>query len=311
VNADVLDIVIATFIAAIDGGFNTLIAYGIPLLSALAIIVFYVTIAPVVISGAGAGDAIGFLFWVTMKIGVYYWLIINLPYLTNLALQTFIEWGLAPSGAFTLGDFLLPSRMIRAGWVAALPVGKLIMNMGIGKVAPWNWPTLLIYVFAWIVVMASFAVMAYEVIAAVLEYHFAVMVSPVLFPWGVLTHTGFFAELSVAWIVGGLIRMLIMAGVMGVSLTLFDLITLPDPQAFRDAGISEACVAAVLAGFFAAFSWTVPRRASSIGGRGMALALTGSDLYFPIWRAAPVAATVVQGTSSMIRAGMTRIQGRP
>jgi type IV secretory pathway TrbL component len=251
-----------------------------------------------------------------VTIGVYYYLITHLPYLTDAALQTFVQWGLAPTGAFTLGDFLLPSRIIRAGWTAAYPVGQLMMMMK-GKVAPWNWPTLAIYLFTWLAIIGSFAVLAYEAIAALLNYHLAVMASPVLFPWGVLRHTGFLAELSVAWIVAGLIQVFLMAGIMGISVGLFEMASqLPNPAADRDPGISEAMVMAIIATFFAGLAWTVPKRAASLGGRGMALALTGSDVYLPLWRAA---APAIRGTSAMLSAraqqtntaGQTQAQGRP
>jgi type IV secretory pathway TrbL component len=94
-------------------------AYALPLLGILAIVMFYSTLAPVVMSGAGVGEALAACMWTVITIGVYYYLITYLPYLTDAALQTFVQWGLAPAGAFTLGDFLLPSCIIRAGWTAA------------------------------------------------------------------------------------------------------------------------------------------------------------------------------------------------
>jgi type IV secretory pathway TrbL component len=195
------------------------------------------------------------------------------------------------------------------------------MMMMKGKVAPWNWPTLAIYLFAWLVIIGSFAMLAYEAIAALLNYHLAVMASPVLFPWGVLRHAGFLAELSVAWVVAGLIQVFLMAAIMGISVGLFEMASqLPNPAADRDPGISKAMVMAIIAAFSAGLAWTVPKRAASLGGRGMALALTGADIYLPLWRAAaPVGAMAIRGTSSMLSAEaariaaprQTQVQGRP
>jgi type IV secretory pathway TrbL component len=293
-NADVLDLMAAIFDTALRNGFATLMAYAIPLLGALAVIRFYATMAPVVASGAGLGDALGTCLWTLLIIGIYYYLLVNLEPLIDAGLNTFVTWGLAPGhGAFSLGDFLLPSRLIRAGWIASTPIRELIQGMGWGKAAPWNWPTLVIYVFCFLGIAVAFAVLTVETLIALFEFRFAAMVSAVLVPWGVLTQTAFFAELSIAWVVGGLIRMLITAALVGITITLFDIAVLVPGE---DPGISEAFLMAVVAGFFAAVSVVIPKRAAAIGGRGMAMALGTGDVFGPFWRTAgPVVAGVIRG----------------
>jgi len=293
--ADTLDLFAMIFDTALRSGFATLMAYAIPLLGALAVIRFYTTIAPLVASGGGLGDALGTCLWTILIIGIYYYLLVNLEALIDAALNTFIHWGLAPGrGAFSLGDFLVPSRLIRAGWKASTPIRELIVNMGWGKAAPWNWPTLVIYLACFLGIAVAFGILTVETLIALFEFRFAAMVSAVLVPWGVLTQTAFFAELSVAWVVGGLIRMLITSALVGITITLFDLQFLVPGQ---DPGISEALLMALVAGFFAAVSVVIPKRAAAIGARGMALALGAGEVFGPFWRQAPAAvSSVIRGT---------------
>jgi type IV secretion system protein TrbL len=293
-NASVVDLMASIFDAALRSGFATLMAYAIPLLGALAIMRFYTTMAPVVASGAGMGDALGTCLWTLIIIGIYYYLLVNLEALIDAALNTFVQWGLAPGrGAFSLGDFLLPSRLIRAGWKASTPIREFILRMGWGRAAPWNWPTLVIFVICFLGIAIAFGILTVETLIALFEFRFAAMVSAVLVPWGVLTQTAFFAELSVAWVVGGLIRMLITAALVGITITLFDLQFLVPGQ---DPGISEAFLMALVAGFFAAVSVVIPKRAAAIGARGMALALGAGEVFGPFWRQAPAAvASVIRG----------------
>jgi type IV secretion system protein TrbL len=296
--ADVLDIIVSIFDGALRSGFATLMAYAIPLLGALAVIRFYVTMAPAVASGAGLGDALGACLWSMIVIGVYFYLLVNLEALTDAALNTFVTWGLAPSGGtFSLGDFLLPSRLIRAAWTASTPIREFITRMGIGKAAPWNWPTLLIFLLSFLGIFAGFAVLAVELMIALIEFRYAAMLSAVLVPWAVLTQTAFFGELSVAWVVGGLIRMLIMAGLMGITITLFDVAKLVPGQ---DPGISEALIMAVVALVFGGLSLVIPKRASTVGARGMALALGAGEVFMPFWRYAPtVTGSAIRGVSQL------------
>lgn len=293
-NAAVLDLMAGIFDTALRSGFATLMAYAIPLLGALAVIRFYTTMAPVVAGGAGLGDALGTCLWTILIIGIYYYLLVNLESLIDAALNTFVQWGLAPGrGAFSLGDFLLPSRLIRAGWKASTPIREFILRMGWGRAAPWNWPTLVIFVGCFLGIAVAFGILTVETLIALFEFRFAAMVSAVLVPWGVLTQTAFFAELSVAWVVGGLIRMLIMSALVGITITLFEVAVLVPGQ---NPGISEALLMALVAGFFAAVFVVIPKRAAAIGARGMALALGAGEVFGPFWRQAPAAvANVIRG----------------
>jgi P-type conjugative transfer protein TrbL len=305
-NAEVLDLLASIFLAAIDGGAAILQGFSLPLLGILGSIMFYLVMSQVLMGGAGAGDALAVFVWKCVLIGGFYWLILNLPFILDAALQTFVQWGLAPAGAtFSLGDFLVPSRIVRAGWTASQPVRQFIRLMGWGKAAPWNWPTLIIFVFSLLVVMFAFFLLAKETVVALIEFHFAMMLAPILIPWGILTQTGFFAEMSVAWLAGGLIRMLIMASLMGISINVFEFANLT-PEV--DPGISEALIMDFVALTFAGLAYTIPKRASSVGGRGMALALGASDVYAPIWRGAmPATAAAISGTAQMGRAAAAQI----
>jgi len=57
---------------------------------------------------------------------------------------------------------------------------------------------------------------------------------------------------------------------------------------------------AAVAIFFATLSLVIPKRASTVGARGMALALGAGEVFAPIWGYAPVAGGVaIRGVSQL------------
>jgi len=103
------------------------------------------------------------------------------------------------------------------------------------------------------------------------------MVGAVLIPWGVLQPTAFFTEFSIGWLTGGLVRILVTAGIVGIAVPLFDLVTLHTTGG-GDPTLYSAIVVALTSGVFAILSWVIPGRAAAIAGRGVSLALHGGTL---------------------------------
>ena len=115
----------------------------------------------------------------------------------------------------------------------------------------------------------------------IIEFKLAVAAGTVLVPWAILTQTSVLGELSLSWMVAGLIRVLLTALLMSIGVPLFETLAFPGGSPAlggRDPTIYEAVSVMVGAVVFATLAWVLPSRAASIGGRGMALAIGGETL---------------------------------
>ena len=225
-NATILDTITTAFVGALQAGSSALQAYSLPLLGAFALIAFYLHLGPLVASGAVLGEALGSVLLTVLKIGVFYWLLVNLSPLATAAFRTFFQWGLAPTGGgLSQASFLHPSTLIDLGFRAALPLQQL-MGKFTGWASLWNFYLLAFYMVAYWGIVIAFAFVALHLMVTIIEYHMAVMVGAVLIPWGVLQPTAFFTEFSIGWLTGGLVRILVTAGIVGIAVPLFDLVTL-------------------------------------------------------------------------------------
>ena len=67
---------------------------------------------PVVLGG---GDGLAPALLIVVRIGVFYFLTVSLGALSIAALNTFLQWGAAPGGAFPGAAFLSPSTIVACG----------------------------------------------------------------------------------------------------------------------------------------------------------------------------------------------------
>ena len=102
--AGVFDALTNAFVHPITGGFGILSRYALPLLALLGLIYLLLRLAEVVVRGGALNDLLATVIWTLVKIGVFYWIIVVFRDLALAALNTFVTWGLAPSG----GQFGLP-----------------------------------------------------------------------------------------------------------------------------------------------------------------------------------------------------------
>ena len=299
-NAGALDVIVGAFIAALTAGFVTLSVYSLPLLSVLGIISFYSSYWPIVLGG---GDGLAPLLFIAVRTGLFYFLCVSIGILSIAALNTFLQWGAeAGGGVFTGASFLSPSTIVDMGFRAALPIQEMLQRFtGMGVLL--NFPTVVAYMVAYWLIILAFVLVALHLIITFVEFYFALMVSAVLFPWGILSQTAFLCEFVVSWLTAGLIRVLLTVGIMSISLPLFDQLAFTVTPG-GDPTLYSAMVCAVTAGVFALLAWAIPTRAAAVGGRGMALGLTGGVLL-PHSGVRAVAA----GGRAMLGVGGHAIQG--
>lgn len=310
INAELLNTLVTIFVGALDGAFARLAVYSIPLLSVLGTIYLLVSLGQMTMH-AHSLSALGDFLWVVLKIGVtYFFVFVFYSLFWTAGFYTFLQWGLeGGGGGFGFESFLNPSAIVDTGFKAAAPIYDTLNNMSyLGRgTAPWTFVGLLI---AYWLVVISFGVLALHVIMTIIDIKLAIASGAVLFPWAVLTQTSILGELSLSWITAGLVRTLLTSLMMSIGVPLFEMANLgvmpsaggPDPT-FYSAG-----TLAVVAFVFMVLSWILPNRAAAIGGRGMALALSGDALVggaAATWSAAGstvgYATRAVQGTSQLVQ----------
>jgi type IV secretion system protein TrbL len=218
-------------------------------------------------------------------------------------MQTFLQWGAAAaSSPVSTATLMHPSSVIDAGFKAVLPIQQL-MDRSAGWVAVWNWGFHIFYSIAKATVLISFFLVALHLMMTIIEYHMTVLVGTVLIPWGVLTPTAFFAEFSIGWITGGLVRLLVTGAIVGIAVPLFSLVKTTTTSG-GDPSLYSALIMALTSLVFAILAWLVPGRAAAIAGRGVSLALHGGALVAGAaggLRGVIVAQAAIRGLSTLVR----------
>jgi type IV secretion system protein TrbL len=279
IDGQLLNHIASAFAITLDGAYAALHVYSLGLLGTLALMYFTYTMAQGMVGFMTVGEALGTMLWIVLKIGVFYFLLVVLyDLMWNAAFRTFLQWGIeASGGTASYDDFLNPGTILVNGFKAAYPM-KSWADKFIGPMLPFYVVDVSLYMVAYWLTVLSFAGMALALLVALIEMKLAIATGGVLIPWGVLTQTSFIGELSIAWLVAGLVRILVTAVMVGIAKPLFELLALPLPTLFGpDPTAFQSISLAVGALFFAVLAWVVPNRAAGIGGRGMALALTGES----------------------------------
>jgi type IV secretion system protein TrbL len=273
-----LNAIAIAFAVLLDGAFAALTIYSIGLLTVFGALHFYISMSLGVVGYITMWDALGRFLWTIVKIGIFYWIITRLyDMMWNGAFATFMLWG-SVAGGFSPELLLSPHSILTTGFAAAFPI-KLWVDQFIGISLPLYLVDVCIGLISYWVAVMSFGFIALSVLMTLIEFKLALATAAVLLPWAVFTHTAFIGELSISWLVAGLVRVLVTGLIVGIGQPLFQILTPtmptlggPDPTAY------QAMQLGIGALVFAVLAWVVPSRAAAIGGRGMALALTGADL---------------------------------
>jgi P-type conjugative transfer protein TrbL len=310
---DLLDAITRGFVAALGLGYQALHAYSLPLLAALAVIHAYQMWGAAAAQGGNVGDALAGSLLMLVRIGTFFWGLTHLWAMGDAALHTFVQWGAeAGRSPFTVADFLHPSRIWAMGWTIARPVDEFISRHS-GWQVVWNAPDLVLYSIARLVIVASFWLAALHVLLTIIEFFLAVVVGAVLIPWGVLSATSSLCEFALSWLVGGCIRSLLTALIMAIGTPMLE--NLPIATSNGDPTLFGAMTVAAAAITLAILIWHVPKRATLVAGRGMALGLGGDVLTTGAvtgWRTTLQGLSLVNtGTGLAIRGISRLVQARP
>lgn len=183
----------------------------------------------------------------TLYVGFFAFLITNWKTLSTVVFNSFAGLGLQGAGA-SLGfqDFLQPGRLaqvgVQAGWPILQAVGGL---MGFTSFFE-NFVQIFILLFAWVIVIAAFFVLAIQLFITLIEFKLTTLAGFVLVPFGLWGKSAFLAERVLGFVITCGIKVLVLAVIVGIGTTLFSQFTSAIPGGGQQPSIQDA-LAIVLA----------------------------------------------------------------
>ncbi len=298
-----INLLTGTYLGALEAGARALTVYALPILAVAAFVQFHREWWPVVVSGGSQmGDALGHFVFLLVSVGFYMWLILHLWDIGQAAFDTFVQWGMLGGGNGLSSDALRnPGFIMDIGLRVAFPIAE--QATWLQKI--WYGLNLAISPMDWLLVaciLIAFLAITVHHLFMLIEFYLALMCGHVLIGWGIWRTTAHFAEFSLGWITGGLIRALVSCTMIGLSIPLFEQLRMPAADGVKT--LVQVVTPVVGSVIFAVLAWVLPARAARMAGSAT-LGLTGSTITsaaMTTTRFAMMTTGAVRGTSQMIRA---------
>ena len=217
----VIDQFLSVFSTYIDSGFG-LLGGEVGFLSS-TLIVIDVTIAALFWAWGADEDVLQRLVKKTLYIGFFAFIIGNFQGLATILLESFAGLGLkATGGAMAIGDFMRPGVVAATGLDAGQPLIDATSDL-IGPVGLFtNFVQIMILLIAWVIVVLAFFILAVQIFVTVLEFKLVTLAGFVLIPFAFFGRTAFMAERVLGHVISSGIKVLVLAVITGIGVTLFD-----------------------------------------------------------------------------------------
>jgi type IV secretion system protein TrbL len=238
----VIDRFLEVFASYIDSGFGLL--GGDVAFLATTLIVIDVTLAALFWAWGADDDIIARLVKKTLFVGVFAYIISNWNTLARIVFESFAGLGLvATGGALGAGELLQPGRIAQVGLEAGRPILASIADL-MGFVSFFeNFIQIAVLMFAWIVVLMSFFILAIQLFVTLIEFKLATLAGFVLVPFGLFNKTAFMAERVLGLVISSGVKVLVLAVIVGIGSTIFGEFT----SGFAGESTIEDAMAVVLA----------------------------------------------------------------
>ena len=216
----VIDRFLEVFTTYIDSGFGLL--GGDVAFLATTLIVIDVTLAALFWAWGADDDIIARLVKKTLFVGVFAYIISNWNALARIVFESFAGLGLvATGGAIGAGELLQPGRIAAVGLEAGQPILDSIADL-MGFVSFFeNFIQISILLFAWIVVLLSFFILAIQLFVTLIEFKLATLAGFILVPFGLFNKTAFMAERVLGLVISSGVKVLVLAVIVGIGSTIF------------------------------------------------------------------------------------------
>ncbi|VVT24803.1 P-type conjugative transfer protein TrbL [Rhizobium sp. EC-SD404] len=216
----VIDRFLDVFASYIDSGFGLL--GGDVAFLATTLIVIDVTLAALFWAWGADDDIIGRLVKKTLFVGIFAYIIGNWNALAWIVFESFAGLGLvATGGALGAAELLQPGRIAEVGLEAGQPILASIADL-MGFVSFFeNFIQIAILMFAWIVVVLAFFILAIQLFVTLIEFKLATLCGFILVPFGLFNKTAFMAERVLGLVISSGVKVLVLAVIVGIGSTIF------------------------------------------------------------------------------------------
>ena len=223
-NLNIIDQFLQTFSRYIDSGFGLLNGDVIGMSSIL--IAIDVTLAGLFWALDPDADILVRLIKKVLYIGAFAYLLNNFQALAGLVYSSFAKLGLDATGTSLSATALTqPGAIAGQGFTAAWP---LIQQAGtlLGVTSFFtNFLTISVLFVAWLLVLIAFFLLAIQVFVTVLEFKLTCLAGFTLVPFAFWNKTSFLAERVLGNVVSSGVKVMVLAGIVGIGSTLFSTFT--------------------------------------------------------------------------------------
>lgn len=220
----VIDRFLDVFTRYIDSGFGLL--GGDVAFLATTLIAIDVTLAALFWAWGADDDIIARLVKKTLFVGIFAYIIGNWNQLARIVFESFAGLGLVASGGSLSASALLqPGRIAEVGLEAGRPLLESVGDL-MGFVSFFdNFIQIAILLFAWVIVLLSFFILAIQLFVTLIEFKLATLAGFILVPFGLFNKTAFMAERVLGLVISSGVKVLVLAVIVGIGSTIFGTFT--------------------------------------------------------------------------------------
>jgi type IV secretion system protein TrbL len=218
---NVIDRFTETFITYIDSGFGLLtgeIAFLTSILVAIDI-----TLAGIWWAMDEGSNVVARLIRKVLYVGAFALILNNWQFFGDVVFASFAGLGLkaTPTG-LTADRLVQPGFVAGTGFQAAYPLlqqaGSLVGFTSFFE----NAVTIIVLVFAWLVVVLAFFILAVQLFITIIEFKLTTLAGFVLVPFALWSKTAFLAERVLGNVISAGIKVMVLAIIVGIGTTLFN-----------------------------------------------------------------------------------------
>jgi len=216
----IIDQFLATFSTYIDSGFG-LIGGDVHSLTVL-LIGLDATLAGLFWALGGEQDVIARFVRKILYVGAFAYILNSFSTLATIIYNSFAAIGLeAGGGGLSAADLLKPGKLAGTGFSAAWPLlNQASQMLGFASFFD-NFLTIIVLLFAWIVVVLAFFVLAVQLFVTILEFKLTSLAGFVLVPFALWNRTSFLAERVLGNVVASGVKVMVLAIIVGIGSTFF------------------------------------------------------------------------------------------
>ena len=217
---NIIDQFTSTFVTYIDSGFG-LLGPDVAFLTTI-LIGIDITLAGLMWAMADDKAFVPALIKKVLYVGAFAFILGNFAGLSTIIFDSFAGLGLRATGSpISADDLMRPGFVAATGYTAAEPLLEEVADL-IGPIAFFeNFVTIMILMFAWVVVLLAFFILAIQLFITILEFKLTTLAGFVLVPFALWNKTAFLAERVLGNVVAAGIKLMVLAVIVGIGSTLF------------------------------------------------------------------------------------------